>query len=245
MAADFFIPMRWSLKDIESARKRARDKIVPVAGALADELNIGKNDDLFIVGGFVRDNVLAELTNQKPDSKDLDIILPKRPSFENNPNILWKKENSFGGIKIGTKNFQEIDVFQPNATDVELIVGQFFDFNCNALYYSHWHKDIYLAAPFYGFTSCKEINLENYIYYNDQIEHRYSRATMISRALKFQIMFREKFGFETKLSSTILYMLYEMEKDEEQEMFDYTKVKVKSIEIQNRIFNEYKNLKHK
>ena len=68
---------------------------------------------------------------------------------------------------------------------------------------------------------------------------------MVSRALKFHIQFKHKFGIETKLSPNILYILYEMDKKTEQEMFDYTKVKVKSIEIQNRIFNEYKNLKHK
>lgn len=239
--------MRWLLEDVESARKVARDKIAPVADVVAKELNIGKKDDLFIVGGFVRDKLLAELTNKKSESKDLDLILPNRPSFENNTNILWKKENSLGGIKIGTKQFSEIDVFQPSVTDVMLMVGQYFDFNCNALYYSHLHRDVFISSYFYGFTSSREINLEHYIYTpigsKKGIEQRYSDASMVSRALKFQIMFRENFNLETKLSPTILYLLYEMEKTEE--MIEYTKAKVKSKELQEKIINEYKRLRCK
>ena len=241
--------MRWLLEQVEDARKKARNKIASVADVVVKELNIGKKDDLFIVGGFVRDNVLAELTGKKTDSKDLDIILPKRPFFENNPNIIWKKENSLGGIKIGTKSFSEIDIFQPGVTDVRLMVGEYFDFNCNTLYYSHLHKDIFIAAGFYGFTSSKEINFEHYIYTpigsKNGIEQRYGISSMISRALKFQIMFREKFGFETKLSPEILYLLYKMKKDTEQEMLDYTKVKVKSKDLQDKIINEYKRLRYK
>ena len=234
--------MRWSLEQVESARKKARDKIVPVADIVAQELKLNKNDDLFIVGGFVRENVLAALTGLETNSKDLDLILPKRPDFRNNQNILWKKDNSLGGIKIGTKNFPEIDVFQPGAKDVELMVGQYFDFNCNALYYSHRDNDIYMAAPFYGFTSNKIINLENYFYTKQGIEQKYSPASMVSRALKFQIMFREKFDIETKLSTSILWLLYNMDKNTEHEMFDYTRFKVKSIEMQNKIINTYKKL---
>lgn len=237
--------MRWWLEDVENAIYRARQKIAPVADSVAKELNIGKHDDLFIVGGFVRDNVLAELTNKETDSKDLDLILPKRPDFDNNPNILWKKENSMGGIKIGTKKFPEIDIFQPSANDVQMMVGEYFDFTCNALYYSHRQKQIFSSFYFYCFTSSKEINFEHYTYTNDDIgiKQRYDNASMISRALKFQIQFKEKFGIETKFSGNVLYFLYQMDKDTEQKMFEYTKLKVKNQELQNKIINEYKKLR--
>ncbi len=235
--------MRWWLEDVENAIYRARQKIAPVADSVAKELNIGKHDDLFIVGGFVRDNVLAELTNKETDSKDLDLILPKRPDFDNNPNILWKKENSMGGIKIGTKKFPEIDIFQPSANDVQMMVGEYFDFTCNALYYSHRQKQIFSSFYFYCFTSGRTIQFENFIYTDNGIGQRYTNESMISRALKFQVMFREKFGMETKLSPEILYILYTMDKDTEQKMFEYTKLKVKNQELQNNIINEYKKLR--
>ena len=235
--------MRWWLEDVENAIDRAKLKIAPVADSVAKELNIGKYDDFFIVGGFVRDNVLAALTNKKTNSKDLDLIIPKRPVFDNNPNILWKKENSMGGIKIGTKNFQEIDIFQSSADNVQMVVGQYFDFNCNALYYSYFSKQIFPSFYFYCFTSNRTINFENYIYTNEGIEQRYNCESMISRALKFQISFREKFSMETKLSSEILYFIYNMDKETEKKMFEYTKSKVKNQELQNQIINEYKNLR--
>ena len=236
--------MRWWLEDVENAIHRARQKIAPVADSVAQELNIGKHDDLFIVGGFVRDHVLAALTNKETDSKDLDLIIPNRPDFDNNQNVLWKKENSMGGIKLGTKSFSEIDVFQPSASQVKMIVDEFFDFNCNALYYSHRQKQIFPSFYFYCFTSNKTINFEHYIYTKDGIEQRYNYESMISRALKFNVMFREKFGIETKLSPEILYLLYNMDKDTEQKMFEYTKIKVKNQELQNKIINEYKKLKY-
>lgn len=241
--ADLFFKMKWWLEDVEDAIKRATLKIAPVVDDVANELNIGKRDNLYVVGGFVRDAVLGGLTNRDYISKDLDLILPKRPNFDKNPNVLWKKENSLGGLKIGTKKFPEIDIFQESATNPQLIVGQFFDFNFNALYYSHYQKQIFASAYFYGFTSNKVINFENYIYTSDNIEQRYQNSWMISRALKFQIQFREKFGIETKLSPVILYMLYEMDDGAEQEMIDYTKIKVQSEVMRNKIINEYKRLK--
>ncbi len=236
--------MRWWLEDVENAIQRATLKIVPVIDDVAHELKIKENDDLYVVGGFVRDAVLAALTNKDYTSKDFDLILPNRPNFDENPNVIWKKENSLGGLKIGTRNFPEIDVFQKSATNPQLIVGQFFDFNCNSIYYSHRIKQLFPSAHFYGFTSNKIIDFLQVYYTENGIEQRYSNSWMVSRALKFQIQFKHKYGFETKLSPNILYLLYEMDKKTEQEMFDYTKIKVKSESMQKQIINEYKRLKN-
>ncbi len=237
--------MKWWLTDIENAIQRANKKIAPVADSVAQELNISKNDDLFIVGGFVRDNVLSALSGKENVSKDIDLILPKRPVLENNPNILRKRKNSLGGTKICTKNFSEIDIFQPYTTAVDLIVGKYFDFNCNGLYYSHYQKQILPSVYFYGFTSDRIIDFVNYIYGKNGIEQRYGEASMVARALKFKVMFHENFGIETKLSSNILYLLYNMDKQTEQEMFNYVGNKVKTKEIQNKIISEYNRLNNR
>ena len=237
--------MRWWLTDVENAIRKANKKIALVADAVAKELNISETDDLFIVGGFVRDNVLSALSGKENVSKDIDLILPERPVLENNPNILRKRKNSLGGTKICTKNFPEIDIFQPYTTRVDLIVVKYFDFNCNALYYSHYQKQIFPSVYFYGFTSDRVIDFVNYIYGENGIEQRYGKASMVARALKFKVMFHENFGIETKLSSNILYLLYNMDKQTEQEMFNYVGNKVKSKEIQNKIISEYNRLNNR
>lgn len=236
--------MIWWLEDVENAIQRATLKIAPVIDDAAHELKVKENDDLYVVGGFVRDAVLAALTNKDYTSKDLDLILPNRPNFDNNTNVIWKKDNSLGGLKIDTRKFPEIDVFQKSATNPQLIVGQYFDFNCNSLYYSHRIKQIFPSVYFYGFTSNKTIDFLHACYTENGIEQRYPNSWMVSRALKFQIQFKEKFGIETKLSPNILYLLYEMDKKTEQEMLDYTKIKVKSELMQKQIISEYKRLKN-
>ena len=237
--------MKWWLSDVENAIQRATLKIAPVIDDVAHELKIKENDDLYVVGGFVRDNVLAALTGKKITFKDLDLIMPERPVLENNQNILRKRKNSLGGTKICTKNFPEIDIFQPYTTTVDLIVGKYFDFNCNALYYSHYQKQILPSVYFYGFTSDRIIDFVNYIYGKNGIEQRYGKAAMVARALKFKVMFHENFGIETKLSSNILYLLYNMDKQTEQEMLNYIGNKVKTKEIQNKIISEYNRLNNR
>jgi len=237
--------MNWQIDDIEKAINRAERQIAPVADVIANDLNISKKDDLFIVGGFVRDNMLAGLTSKGNVSKDLDLMLQQRPSFENNSNILWWRKNSLGGIKLGTKSFPEIDIFQQNVSNPQLLVGEIFDFNCNALYYSHLKKQIFPSVYFYGFLSNKTIDFENYIINKHGIETRYSPYSMVSRALKFQIQFKEKYAIDAKLSSNILYVLNNLDKDMEQKMFDYTKRKAKSEILKDEIISEYKRLRYK
>ena len=231
--------MKWWLTDVENAIIKARDKIAPVADAVAQDLNIGKDNDLFIVGGFVRDNVLAAWSGKENVSKDIDLMLSERLDLENNQNIVRKRANSMGGLKIGTKNFPEIDIFQYNATSQQLMLGEYFDFNCNALYYSHSSRNIFASSRFYDFMSRKMIDLLNFII----LEQKYPEHSVVSRALKFQAQFQEKYGLSVKLSEDILGILHNMDKDTEQKMFEYTKAKVKNQALQNKIINEYNRLK--
>ena len=235
--------MRWYLADVESAIRRAKKKVAPVVDGVVNELNLPKNTDVFAVGGFVRDAVLSELTNTQFEPKDIDLILSKKPDLSQNQNVLWKQENSFGGIKLGLKNFPEVDIFNKEFDWPAAIVGQYFDFNVNSLFYHNGSQQILAAAPFYAFTSNKTIELESYLISGDKLKTLYQDPSLVSRALKFQVLFREKFGIESRLSSTILYLLYNMDKQTEQKMLKYTQQKVKDKNIRNQIIENYYRIK--
>ena len=235
--------MIWYLEDVERAIQRAKKKVAPVVSSVVNDLNLPKNTDVFAVGGFVRDAVFCELTNTKFEPKDIDLILSKKPDFSQNNNILWKQENSFGGIKLGLKNFPVVDIFDKYFDCPAIIVSQYFDFNINSIFYNNKTQQILAAAPFYAFTSNKTIELESYLISGDKLKTLYQDPSLVSRALKFQVLFREKFGIESRLSSTILYLLYNMDKQTEQKMLKYTQQKVKDKNIRNQIIENYYRIK--
>ena len=237
--------MRWCLEDVESAICRARKKIAPLVDGVVNDLNLSKDTECFAVGGFVRDAVLCELTNTRFEPKDIDLILSKKPDLSQNQNILWKQENSFGGIKLGLKNFPEVDVFNKEFDWPDIIVGQYFDFNCNSLFYHNRSQQIFAAAPFYAFTSNKIIELENYRTANNKFETLYKDSALVSRALKFQVLFREKYGIDARLSWTILHVLYDMNKQTEQKMFEYTQQKVKDENLRKQVIEQYYSIRRR
>ena len=237
--------MIWYLEDVERAICRARKKIAPVVDGVVNDLNLPKNTDVFVVGGFVRDAVFCELTNTKFEPKDIDLILSKKSDFSQNNNMLWKQENSFGGIKLGLKFFPEVDIFDKYFDCPAIIVGQYFDFNVNSIYYHNKTRQILAAAPFYGFTSNKTIELESFLISSDKIETLYKEPSLVSRALKFQVLFREKYGIDARLSWTILYLLQNMDKQTEQKMFEYTQQKIKDENLRKQVIEQYYNIKTK
>ena len=237
--------MRWSLEDVEQAILRVNKKIDPVVDGVVNDLNLPKNTECFAVGGFVRDAVLCELTNTKFKPKDIDLILSKKPDLSQNQNVLWKQENSFGGIKLGLKKFPEVDIFDKYLDCPATMVSQYFDFNCNSLFYHNKARQIFAAAPFYAFTSNKTIELENYRTVNNKIETLYKTPSLISRALKFQVLFREKYGIDARLSWTILHLLYDMNKQTEQKMFEYTQQKVKDENLRKQVIGQYYSIKRR
>ena len=235
--------MKWYLEDVENAICRARKKIAPLVDGVVNDLNLSKDTECFAVGGFVRDAVLCELTNTRFEPKDIDLILSRKPDFSENQNVLWKQENSFGGIKLGLKNFPEVDIFDKYFDWPTTIVGWYFDFNVNSLFYHNRSQQIFAAAPFYAFTSNKIIELESYLISGDKLKTLYQDPSLISRALKFQVLFREKYGIDARLSWTILHLLYDMDKRTEQKMFEYTQQKVKNENLRNKIIENYYNIK--
>ena len=237
--------MRWYLADVENAIVRAKKKIAPVVDDVVNDLKLPKNTDVFAVGGFVRDAVLGELTNTKVESKDIDLILSQKPDFSENQNVLWKQENSFGGIKLGLKNFPEVDIFNKEFDWPDIIVGWYFDFNINSLFYHNRSQQILAAAPFYAFTSNKTIELETYLISGDKLKTLYQDPSLVSRALKFQVLFREKYGIDARLSWTILYLLQNMDKQTEQKMLKYTQQKIKDDNLRKQVIEQYYNIKRR
>lgn len=235
--------MRWYLEDVEKAIRQATVKIAPVVNDVVNDLNLPKNTECFAVGGFVRDAVLCELTNTRFEPKDIDLILSEKPDLSQNQNVLWKQENSFGGIKLGLKNFSEVDIFNKEFDWPDTIVGQYFDFNFNSIFYYNRTQQIFAAAPFYAFTSNKIIELINYRVLDNKTETLYTEPSLVSRALKFQILFREKYGIESRLSMMIMHLLYAITEKTEQEMLKYTQQKIKNENLRKQLIEQYYKIK--
>ena len=235
--------MRWYLEDVEKAIRGATLKIAPVVDGIVNDLNLPKNIDVFAVGGFVRDAVLGKLVGKEIESKDIDLILSQKPDLQNNPNVIYVKQNSFGGTKLGLKKFPEVDIFNKEIDWPDMIVGQSFDFNCNSIFYYNKTQQIFAAAPFYAFTSNKTIELVNYLISNYNIKTLYQEPSLVTRALKFQVLFREKFGIDARLSSMILYLLYNMDEQTKQEMLKYTQQKIKDENLRKQVIEQYYKIK--
>ena len=113
------------------------------------------------------------------------------------------------------------------------------------MFYHNRSQQIFAAAPFYAFTSNKIIELENYRAVNNKIETLYKTPSLISRALKFQVLFREKYGIDARLSWTILHVLYDMNKQTEQKMFEYIQQKVKDENLRKQVIEQYYSIKRR
>ena len=235
-----------TVNDFECAVNNAAKKIAPFGDTVVKDLSLDKDTKLFFVGGLVRDAVLGELFGKQTEFKDMDIMLSKFPDLKNNSNITWMRKNSLGGIKLKTKNIGIMDIFQQRADSVsyvQYVVGDTFDFNCNSIYYYHNKKQIKASNHFYDFIVNNKIGLEKFVYTKDGFQCMYSPHSVVSRALKFKIKFSEQYGINVNLSGDILLLLYHLDNDEEQKMFDYTKRKVASPELQKKIIDEYKKLR--
>lgn len=198
---------------------------------------------LCVVGGAVRDCVLGNLVRHETISKDFDVILPMRPKLNNNPNIISWRTNSFGGLKIKTKNIGTIDVFQHYTDEPEHIIANYFDFNCNSLYYRMLDNKIIESIFFDEFLESKTIRPQHVIYDETGGTALYGKPQTVMRALKFQIQFNEKFNFKTNLSSDILYMIYNMNRDDEKSMKQYMISHIHDVCLQQKILQSYQKVR--
>ena len=200
--------------------------------------------NLCVVGGAVRDCVLGKMSGKNTKPKDIDIILPTpivQP--QKNPNIIGVRENSLGGIKLYIRNFGTVDVFQQYTENPETIIANYFDFNCNSLYYRTCDNTIQPSAFFLEFLESHTIREQNVVYADNGVNGIYGMPQTIMRALKFQIQFAEKYNFKTELSDDLLYQIYHMKTADEREMKKYMALHVADKQMQNKIFENYQNIR--
>lgn len=211
-----------------------------VASGLAQLLRV---QNLCIVGGAVRDCVLGQMTGREISPKDLDVILPVQPHLGQNPDVLGWRTNSLGGIKVNTTRFGVIDVFQQYTETPEYIIVDFFDFNCNSLFYRTRDDAIITSAFFHEFLESKTIRPQRVLYTRNTVVAQYQTPQTVMRALKFQIKFAEYFDIKTKLSSDILYMAYNMTTADEAAMKKYMESHVADSRMQKQIWQNYQKIR--
>ena len=208
---------------------------------VASALNVR---DICVVGGAVRDCVLGAMSGNKTTPKDLDVILPEPlKRVDKNPNILGMRKNSLGGAKVFVKNFGTVDVFQHYTNEPEGIIANYFDFNCNSLYYRMHDNKIIESVFFDEFMESKTISPQHIIYDKTGGTVLYGKPQTVMRAIKFQIQFKEKFNFKTNLSSDILYMIYNMNRDDEKSMKQYMASHIHDIYLQQKILQSYQKIR--
>ncbi|MBR4475215.1 MAG: hypothetical protein IKP05_00855 [Alphaproteobacteria bacterium] len=200
--------------------------------------------DMCVVGGAVRDCVLGAVSGHTTRPKDLDVILPEPLSQPHkNPNVLGIKKNSLGGTKVYVKNFGTVDVFQQYTNEPESIIANYFDFNCNSLYYRMHDNTIQPSAFFLEFLESRTIREQNMAYTNGGINGMYGLPQTVMRALKFQILFSEKYNLEIDLSDDLLYQIYNMKTSDEREMKKYMASHVMDKKLQTKILASYQKIR--
>ena len=210
----------------EQAKRCAEKNLAPFSQRIANGLGV---DSVCIVGGAVRDCVLAAITKKDFVVKDWDIICPVKPKFHNNKNILSVNKNSFGGNKIFLSGIGIVDVFQFYTNEPQTIIANMFDFNCNSLFFSE--NKIQESVLFLHFLETSELLVYN--------PHKYNPAHFVARALKFQIIFKEQFGIDVKMNYRLLYDLYSLTDIQQQEMQKYISNHIEPYDLQKRVWQKY------
>jgi hypothetical protein len=100
-----------------------------------------------------------------------------------------------------------------------------------------------VSAFFYDFISRKTIEMLIYHYAKHYLYGIYPDYAIVARALKFQVLFYEKYNMNVKLSDNIWYMLMSMDKSAEYDMFQYMRQKVKDENIIAQMIKNYYVLK--
>ena len=200
--------MRVEIDELENAKRCAEQNLAPFAHKIANRLVV---EDVCIVGGAVRDSVLAAITGRNFYVKDWDVVCAKAPVIQDNKNILGVKENSFGGTKVELRDVGVVDIFQYYTNNPQVIIANTFDFNCNSLFYLD--GKIYESMFFLHFIETAELFVCN--------PHKYKPAHIVARALKFQIVFKEQFGIDVKLNYRILHEIYSLTDTDKDQMLEY------------------------
>ncbi len=217
--------------DLDLKIQDTEKELGPIVYNLADRLHIDAKD-IVLTGGAVRDCFIGNiLGKQNLSIKDFDIILPKKPNLKNVINVTT---NSFGGLKINVDEIGCIDVFHKYTTDVQGFIANNFDFNCNSIYFSGRDSKLYPSAYFYHFLETGQIRV-CCGYYGIPVQ-------TMARALKFKVMFADKFDLNVSLHEDILNYARNMTSKNKHDMFAYINKKNPDAVIRNKIIMLYKTI---
>ena len=200
--------------------------------------------DMSVVGGAVRDCVLGQISGRNYKPKDLDVILGAPLSeIEKNPNIIAARKNSLGGMKLMLKDFGIVDIFQQYTFFPENIIADYFDFNCNSLFYRMRDNKIIASAFFQEFLESRTIRQQRVWFSENDVVGQYGAPQTIVRALKFQIKFMNEYNIKTNLGYDILYLIHNMKDQGEIDMQNYLLSHVTDIDMQKLIWQKYQNIR--
>ncbi len=211
-----------TVSDFDVAKQYAAHNLDGICDTISELLRV---NEICVVGGAVRDVLLGNLVGRNIAPKDFDLILPNPLQLKDNTNILWYQKNSLGGTKIMLRDFGIVDVFQQYTKSPQDIIANYFDFNCNSLFYKNGR--VQESVLFRHFLETSELYVYNPQFY--RVEH------FVARALKFQILFKNNFGLNVKLSNNLLYQIYSMNDKQISDMQEYIKRKVQLPDLRHQI----------
>lgn len=230
-----------NIADLESPLIETPQYFANVVRSVADAIGAR---DMCVVGGAVRDCVLGKMSGHVNNPKDFDVILPAPlVNPESNPNIIYMRKNSLGGMKLNVENFGTVDVFQYYTKTPENIIANFFDFNCNSIFYRMRDNKIISSVFFQEFLESRTIRQQHIIYSSDGILGQYGAPQTVARALKFQIQFMKDYDIKTNLGYDILYLIYNMKAQDEDNMKHYMASHVADKNLQKLIWQNYQRIR--
>lgn len=229
------------ISDFESPLIKTPRTFTKLVRGVADSLGV---KEVAVVGGAVRDCVLGQISGHNTIPKDLDVILgAPLTDIDKNPNIIAARKNSLGGMKLCIKGFGVVDVFQHYTSFPENIIADYFDFNCNSLFYRMRDDKIIASVFFQEFLESRTIRQQRVWFSSDDVVGQYGAPQTVARALKFQIKFMNEYNIKTNLGYDILYLIYNMKEQDELNMQDYLLSHVSDINMQKLILQKYQNIR--
>lgn len=217
------------------------DKAIILAGArlgkIVDGLSVNLGvHNICVVGGAVRDTVLGYLTGHNCDFKDIDIMVSAPlTNIDKYPGLLSVNKNTFGGTKLRTRDFGEIDIWHYD-DNTRHSVMRYFDFNCNSLYYDYVTRQLLVSNQFQNFVKSNILDFGNSWY--GRIE------SIIIRAIKFYILFNKNFGMNIHFSPRIISHIVDSKKlSDEYFNFELMRLVKKDAELRHDILNMYNSLR--
>lgn len=215
--------------DFDDAVAAAERKLGTVADRVSESLGAR---DICIVGGASRDVLMGDLVGRPADTKDVDVILASPPkNIEKNPDVVWRRHNSFGGIKLGLCGIGEVDVFHQYTNDVPALVANYFDYNCNSLYYSQKTRRLETSVYFLHFLETATLHI--------CLGYKGSRESLAVRAIKFQVLFDKNFVLKIHFGPEIMECIMTRGAAFDALVGQYAAQKIKNNELRRVCIDRY------